>query len=98
MSYFNNVDFVLGAIDSNQGNYYLVKQCELFDKIFIKGGTFGPAGKIESFIPNMTCSYNNIKYIRNEEEKLPSCTRREFPGKIEDCIDNARDLFDEYFE
>ena len=97
MSYFNNVDFVLGAIDSNQGNYYLVKQCELFDKIFIKGGTFGPAGKIESFIPNMTCSYNNIKYIRNEEEKLPSCTRREFPGKIEDCIDNARDLFDEYF-
>ena len=96
-TYFNKVDFVLGAIDSNQGNYYLVKQCELFDKIFIKGGTGGPAGKIESFIPQITCSYNNIKYIGAEEEKSPSCTRREFPGKIEDCIDNARDLFDEYF-
>ena len=96
-SYFKDVDFVLGAIDSNQGNYYLVKQCELYDKIFIKGGTGGPAGKIESFIPKMTCSYNNIKYIGPEEDKLPSCTRREFPGKIEDCIDNARDLFDEYF-
>ena len=45
----------------------------------------------------MTCSYNNIKYVGPEEDKLPSCTRREFPGKIEDCIDNARDLFDEYF-
>ena len=96
-SYFKDVDFVLGAIDSNQGNYYLVKQCELYDKIFIKGGTGGPAGKIESFIPKMTCSYNNIKYVGPEEDKLPSCTRREFPGKIEDCIDNARDLFDEYF-
>ena len=96
-SYFKNVDFVLGAIDSNQGNYYLVKQCELYDKIFIKGGTGGPAGKIETFIPQMTCSYNNIKYVGPEEDKLPSCTRREFPGKIEDCIDNARDLFDEYF-
>ena len=96
-SYFKFVDFVLGAIDSNQGNYYLVKQCELNNKIFIKGGTGGPAGKIETFIPQMTCSYNNIKYVKQEEEKLPSCTRREFPGKIEDCIDNARDLFDDYF-
>ena len=96
-SYFKNVDFVLGAIDSNQGNYYLVKQCELNKKIFIKGGTYGPSGKVETFIPDMTCSYNNIKYVGQEEEKLPSCTRREFPGKIEDCIDNARDLFDDYF-
>ena len=96
-SYFNKVDFILGAIDSNQGNYYLVKQCELYDKIFIKGGTGGPSGKVETFIPQMTCSYNNIKYVGPEEEKLPSCTRREFPGRIEDCLDNARDLFDEYF-
>ena len=96
-SYFDKVDFILGAIDSKEGNYYLVKQCELFEKIFIKGGTEGPAGKIEIFIPNMTCSYNDIPFIEEEEEKSPSCTRREFPGKIEDCIDNARDLFDEYF-
>lgn len=96
-SYFKNVDFILGAIDSNQGNYYLVKQCELYEKIFIKGGTAGTEGKVETFIPQKTCSYNNIKYYEVEEEKLPSCTRREFPRKIEDCIDNARDLFDEYF-
>ena len=96
-SYFDRVDFVLGAIDSKEGNYYLVKQCELFEKIFIKGGTEGPAGKIEIFIPNMTCSYNDIQFKEEEEEKSPSCTRRQFPTKIEDCIDNARDLFDEYF-
>ena len=96
-SYFDKVDFVLGAIDSKEGNYYLVKQCELFEKIFIKGGTEGPAGKIEVFIPNMTCSYNDIQFHEEEEDKSPSCTRRQFPSKIEDCIDNARDLFDESF-
>ena len=96
-SHFEKVDFVLGAIDTKMGNYYLAKQCELFEKIFIKGGTGGPCGKIESFIPNMTCSYNDMKYGENTLEKLPSCTRREFPGKIEDCIDNSRDLFEEYF-
>ena len=98
-SYFNNVDFVFGAIDSFQGNYYLSRQCELYNKIFIKGATGGPCGKSQSFIPEMTCSYNDIPSVPDveDEEKLPSCTRREFPGKIEDCLDNARDLFDEYF-
>ena len=96
-NYFQNVDFVLGAIDSQEGNYYLAKQCELFEKVFIKGGTKGAAGKAEIFIPNVTCSFNDIEFIEVEEEKTPSCTRREFPSKIEDCIDNARDLFDNYF-
>jgi ubiquitin-activating enzyme E1 len=97
-SYFKTVDFVFGAIDSSQGNYYLVRQCELHNKIFIKGATGGPQGKVESFIPDKTCSYNDIPIIPDDEgEKLPSCTRREFPGKIEDCLDNSRDLFDEYY-
>lgn len=96
-TYFENVDFVLGAIDSQNGNYYIGNQCELFEKIFIKGGTKGASGKAEIFIPNMTCSFNDIQFIEEIEEKSPSCTRRVFPGRIEDCIDNARDLFDEYF-
>ena len=93
-NYFSKVDFILGAIDSQQGNYYLIKQCELFEKILIKEGTKGEGGKKELFNPNMTCSYNDIKFIEEKEDKLPSCTRRKFPLKIEDCIENERDLFD----
>jgi ubiquitin-activating enzyme E1 len=97
-SYFDNVNFVLGAIDSSQGNYYLSRQCELYDKILIKGATGGPSGKVQTFIPQKTGSYNDIPNVPDDDqEKLPSCTRREFPGKIEDCIDNARDLFDDYY-
>jgi ubiquitin-activating enzyme E1 len=97
-SYFKKFDFVLGAIDSFHGNYYLGRQCELYDKILIKGATGGPSGKVQTFIPDKTGSFNDIPNVPDDEgEKLPSCTRREFPGKIEDCIDNARDLFDEYY-
>jgi ubiquitin-activating enzyme E1 len=97
-SYFSKVNFVLDAIDSSQGNYYLSRQCELYEKILIKGATGGPCGKAQTFIPQKTGSYNDIPNIPDDdEEKLPSCTRREFPGKIEDCIDNARDLFDDYY-
>lgn len=96
-NYFDKVDIVLGAIDTKEGNYYLTKQCELNEKIFMKGGTNGPSGLVESFIPKKTISYNDKQYVDFKEEKIPSCTRREFPTKIEDCIDNGRDLFDEYF-
>ena len=97
-AYFNNVDFILDAIDSSQGNYYLSRQCELYEKILIKGATGGPCGKVQTFIPKKTGSYNDIPNIPDDDQdKLPSCTRREFPGKIEDCIDNARDLFEDYF-
>jgi molybdopterin/thiamine biosynthesis adenylyltransferase len=50
-SYFSKVNFVLDAIDSSQGNYYLSRQCELYEKILIKGATGGPCGKAQTFIP-----------------------------------------------
>ena len=59
-----------------------MKQCELIEKILIKDGTKGASEKAEIFIPNMTCSFNDIKYIEEKEEKMSSCTRREFPGKL----------------
>ena len=92
---FENYDLVLSAIDSNDGNSYLSELCQIFEKILIKGGIKGPEGKVESFIPKITCSLNDIDYHQMSIEKVPQCTRRKFPKKIEDCIDNARDLFEE---
>lgn len=93
---FKNYDLVLSAIDSDEGNSYLSELCQLFEKILIKGGIKGPEGKVESFIPKKTCSLNDIDYHQMPVEKVPACTRRIFPKKIEECIDNARDLFEEF--
>ena len=64
--------------------------------MLIKGGIKGTEGKVESFIPKITCSLNDIDYHQMPVEKVPQCTRRRFPKKIEECIDNARDLFEEF--
>ena len=93
---FEDYDLVLSAIDSNEGNSYLSELCQIFEKILIKGGVKGPEGKVESFIPKITCSLNDIDYHQMPVEKVPQCTRRRFPKKIEECIDNARDLFEEF--
>ena len=92
---FNEYDLVLSAIDSNDGNTYLSELCQIYEKILIKGGIKGPKGKVESFIPKITCSLNDIDYHEMHVEEVPTCTRRRFPKKIEECIDNARDLFEE---
>lgn len=93
---FEHYDLVLSAIDSNDGNSYLSELCQIFEKMLIKGGIKGPEGKVESFIPKITCSLNDIDYHQMPIEKVPQCTRRRFPKKIEECIDNARDLFEEF--
>ena len=93
---FDEYDLVLSAIDSNDGNYYLSELCQIYEKILIKGGIKGPQGKVETFIPKITCSLNDIDYHQMPVEKVPQCTRRRFPKKIEECIDNARDLFEEF--
>ena len=93
---FARYDLVLSAIDSNDGNSYLSELCQIFEKMLIKGGIKGPEGKVESFIPKITCSLNDIDYHQMPVEKVPQCTRRRFPKKIEECIDNARDLFEEF--
>ena len=94
---FKDYDLVLSAIDSNDGNSYLSELCQIFEKILIKGGIKGPNGKVESFIPKITCSLNDIDYHQIPVEIVPKCTRRRFPKKIEECIDNARDLFEEFY-
>ena len=93
---FEEYDLVLSAIDSNDGNKYLSELCQIYEKILIKGGIKGPQGKVESFIPKITCSLNDIDYHEMPVEEVPKCTRRRFPKKIEECIDNARDLFEEF--
>jgi len=93
---FEKYDLVLSAIDSNDGNSYLSELCQIYEKILIKGGIKGPQGKVESFIPKITCSLNDIDYHQMPVENVPKCTRRRFPKKIEECIDNARDLFEEF--
>ena len=93
---FDKYDLILSAIDSNDGNSYLSELCQIYEKILIKGGIKGPQGKVEIFNPKTTCSLNDIDYHQMLIEEVPKCTRRRFPKKIEDCIDNARDLFEEF--
>ena len=66
----------------------------------ILGAIKGPQAKSESYVPYETPFFTDLASKRNknsEEEETPSYTIRYFQRKIEDCLNWARNYFDELF-
>jgi ubiquitin-activating enzyme E1 len=98
--FFKEKDIILISIDTISGKEYLDKKSILFDKPMILGAIKGPQAKSESYVPYETPCFTDLSSKRNktsEEEETPSCTIRYFPRKIEDCLNWARNYFDELF-
>jgi len=88
-------DFILTAVDNKIARKYIDNQCTKYTKTLIDTGTLGTAGSSQVFVPFKTCCYNDILDI--PESSIPLCTLRNFPSKIEHCIEWALDKFGEFF-
>ena len=98
--FFNEKDIILISIDTNSGKEYLDRKSVLLEKPMILGAILGPQAKSETYVPFETASYGDLslKIKRNHTEKItPSCTIRYFPKRIEDCIEWARNYFNDLF-
>ena len=88
-------DFILTAVDNKNARKYIDNQCTKYTKTLIDTGTLGTGGSCQVFVPFKTCCYNDILDI--PESSIPLCTLRNFPSKIEHCIEWALDKFNEFF-
>ena len=108
--YFNNKfwkkqDFILMAVDNLQARKYINKQCIINECKFLECGTFGEKASSQLVVPYITQDYqnfgnfndNNEKKNENELEKIAMCTLKQFPYKLEHCIELGRDNLAEYF-
>ena len=98
--FFQEKDIFLISIDTNSGKEYLDRKSIMLNKPMILGAILGPQAKSEIFIPFETASYSDLSLkgtSTNIENITPSCTIRYFPKRIEDCIDWARNYFNELF-
>lgn len=98
--FFKEKDIILISIDTKSGKEYLDKKSTLFYKPMILGAIKGPQAKSESYIPYETACFTDLSLKVNKtskEDETPSCTIRYFPRRIEDCMDWARNYFDELF-
>ena len=98
--FFQEKDIILISLDTNNGKEYLDTKSLMFNKPMILGAILGPQAKSELYIPFETASYSDLS-LKNTghhtENVTPSCTIRYFPRRIEDCIDWARNYFNDLF-
>lgn len=97
--FFKEQNFILISIDTLVGKEYLDKKATIFEIPMLLGGILGPQAKSWSYIPYETSSFGDeMTKVRNKvKEATPPCTIRYFPSKIEDCMDWARNYFNELF-
>ena len=98
--FFQEKDIFLISIDTNSGKEYLDRKSIMLNKPMILGAILGPQAKSEIFIPFETASYSDLSLKNTSshtENVTPSCTIRYFPRRIEDCIDWARNYFNDLF-
>ena len=93
--FWENQNFIFTAVDSKSARKYVDNQCTKYSKHLIDTGTLGTSASCQVIIPFKTSCYNDIQEI--PEFSIPMCTLRNFPSKIEHCIEWGLNKFNIFF-
>jgi ubiquitin-activating enzyme E1 len=98
--FFNDIfwkknNFIFTAVDSRNARKYIDNQCTKYTRTLIDTGTLGTEGSCQVFVPFKTSCYNDNKFIPGLS--IPLCTLRNFPSRIEHCIEWALSKFFDFF-
>ncbi len=94
-AFWESLDAVIGAVDNMDARYYVNSRCLWFNKPYLDSGTEGPSCHSLLVLSNLTSSYNQVS--RSTNERIPMCTLRNTPSRIEHVIEWARVFFEETF-
>jgi ubiquitin-like 1-activating enzyme E1 B len=93
--FFKTFDVILNALDNIEARTYINKICQDLDLKLVNSGTEGYLGTVGCHIKNLTECYNCTD--RTKKAKIPICSIRSKPEKIEHCIAWSKALFDLIF-
>jgi len=94
-SFWESLDFVVNALDNVKARQYVDKKCVWYEKPLFESGTLGTKANAQVILPHKTESYSDTQ--DPEEDGIPMCTLRNFPNKVEHCIEWARAEFNDVF-
>lgn len=95
--FWNDLDFVTNALDNVKARLYVDSQCVFYGKALLESGTLGTKCNSQVIIPHKTASYADGP-DDDLGDAIPMCTLRNFPTRIEHCIEWARAKFTDLFE
>lgn len=94
--FFDEVDFVISAVDNIHARNYLDSKCLFHKKSLFDSGTLGTKCNSQCIVPYQTQSYGDSQ--DPAETGVPMCTIRHYPYLIDHCIEWARaTVFESFF-
>lgn len=93
--FWESIDFVINGLDNIETRLYVDEKCQIFRKPLFECGTMGNKLNVQTIIPYQTATYSEIKDI--EQSEIPFCTIRNFPYKVEHCVEWSMQLYNKLF-
>eukprot|EP01006_Ploeotia_vitrea_P031916 TRINITY_DN64206_c0_g1_i1.p1 TRINITY_DN64206_c0_g1~~TRINITY_DN64206_c0_g1_i1.p1 ORF type:complete len:637 (-),score=368.18 TRINITY_DN64206_c0_g1_i1:48-1766(-) len=94
-AFWEGLDGVCNALDNVKARRYVDERCVFYGKSLLESGTQGTKGNSQIVIPHKTCSYSDHR--DPQDDAIPLCTLKNFPYKIDHCIEFARSEFEGLF-
>lgn len=95
MSYFQNFDFILLALDNETARSYLNRICGPLEIPLFEAGTSGFSGQTYPIIWNETRCYDCLP--KPKQKTFPVCTIRTVPSKPIHCMIWGKQVFNDLF-
>ena len=86
---------IISAVDNIQARKYIDNLCTFYNKILLDSGTEGTKANSDIYYPNKSTCLNDYQFIAKKQ--IPMCTLKDFPTKIEHCIEFSKNIFIELF-
>ena len=93
--FIENQNILISAVDNLSARKFIDNLCTFYNKIFIDSGTEGTKANCDIYYPNKSICLNDLNF--NIKKQIPMCTLKDFPTKIEHCIEYAKIIFTELF-
>ena len=93
--FWESLDGVITALDNVEARLYVDQRCVYYQRALFDSGTLGSKGSVQTVVPQLTESYGASR--DPPEESFPVCTLKNFPNRIEHCIQWAREAFEGHF-
>ena len=90
--FWKNNDIVINALDNIEARQYVDSRCVLYERPLFESGTLGSKCNTQTIIPHKTATYSEIVDI--DDKSIPMCTIKNFPNKLEHCVEWSIEVFD----
>ena len=92
--FWQKQDLIINALDNISARQFIDNKCVIHDKSLFEAGTLGNKCNIQLIIPKQTKTYSETQ--DPPEKSIPMCTIKNFPYKIEHCIEWSMEVFHTY--